>query len=1686
MLSAPHMNLAGFTIRNVIYAVDETIVARADTQRGERVVLKYQDTHRPAPELLARWRHEHAILSSIDSKWVIKTLGLKQFERNLVLVLEDFGSTNLAQLIAQQPLDLAERLAIAIQFASALADVHAHGLIHGDIAPKNVLVEVSTMRVKLCDFGLSSRLDHEQKLGYDNFLRGTLEYMSPEQTGRTNLDVDYRSDLYSLGISLYELFSGRKPFHSNDPMTLLHAQIAIMPVPLHRLDPLIPEPISELVQKLLAKSPDERYQSSFGLIRDLTQCNQQWQRGQRIAPFALAQADVPERFCIAQKLYGRGSESALILAAFERVTAGHAELLLISGYSGIGKSALVSELHQPIIAERGYLIRGKCDQYSRNQPYSALIQAFQQLVRQLATEGEERRGYWKAELSACLGEHAGAVVEIIPNLALLIGTPAALAPLPAAEKENRFHIAFAQFVKALASSSHPLLLFLDDLQWADAPTLKLLQHILQDGSERCVLIVGAFRDNEVDETHGLSLCIAAIERANGRVERLQLRNLEPAHVASLVADTLHCSEATVAPLAALCFEKTRGNPFFLGQLLRMLHEQGDIHYQRSEGVWHWNIEHIRQRGITENVVELMLDKVRLLAPLTQKFLASAAHLGGSFDMRQLMAVCAQDAVTAAAVLWPALQSGLVLPLNEQYKFSDSPEQLEQARYRFLHDRVQQAAYQLTPASELQDLQLRCGRLLLAASSSLEQDERLFIILHALNSAVALIDDPAERAQLLALNLRAGMKAKSASAFPTAVSLLRQAKALLVLDAWMQQPDECLVLYCELAEAEYLSGNFEQAEALYPEGIAASDSVIAKVTLCLVQVDQYHIQGRFADSYPVLNFALELLGGSFPATEEQAGFAFVEEFARTEALLAQQDKAQLLSAPEMTQAQHLLEMRIYFGLSYSTYQTGRFNAFVVDACRMVQATLRNGQGDLSCIAYVAYVTAMSAAKRPYALCFEMGKLALTLAEQRENRYFRLTVYQYFSSFYQHWGEPLSNTLFYLDRGVELGQSGINPLAAGYCTLLGSVNRFVLGTTLDVLQLECERGCKFLQQSHQPNTENMLRYGVLQPLLALRGNRSDATDGLSAAEFFNGDYQSPSIPLALHLSATLRHSYLLGDGEQWRLSSGGLGIIGMCLPDSPSLVDAMFYTALGLLRSELNDTTDMSSNCAAVAGYLTNFQLWALGCSDNFRHKAVLIEAELARARDDDSAAMDLYAQAIDAAGEAGYCVGEALANELYARFWLARKQKQLANNFIRDAYYHYRRWGADVKCRQLETQWPGISFRVLERQQHGASQQTRSYRSGSEHSDQLDLHSLLKANQVLAKEIQLDSLLQKMLGVLLENAGAEHGFIVLVDDDAMIVEVSGGVSDGHRFDAKLIRRPLLELTHCERPVLPSAIIEYVVLTRTTLLLNNPALDQRFSNSRYLIQRQPKSVLCLPVNAQGKLVALVYLENNLMESVFTAKHQLTLELLSSQAAISLVNARLYESLELKVLQRTEELRQMSMKDGLTGIANRRSFDERLAVELRRGQRSQAPLSLLMIDIDHFKQFNDHYGHFEGDGCIRAVAMLLNSVVSRASDLVARYGGEEFAILLTDTDANAAVLVANACLNAMLELAIAHAGSPIGGHVSLSIGICTLTVTGDVASETIITQADQALYQAKRTGRNRYCQYLAPESVETVVVA
>lgn len=1680
------MKLSGFTVSEVIHAAGDTVVASARTAAGEAVVLKVLDAEHPAPEISARWQHEYAMLQSVDSPWVIKARALHQQGRRSVLELEDFAATDLAKVINRGLLDFSDRLSIALQLAQAVSDVHKHGLIHSDIAPKNVLVDLARLRIKLCDFGLATRLEQESFREQSQHPRGTLDYMAPEQTGRTNLAVDYRSDFYSLGVTLYELFAGRRPFQIDDPLSLLHAQLTLQPEPLDAVDPELPPALSQLVQKLLAKYPDDRYQSSFGLIQDLTRIADIWTRDRRVPGFPLGQADVPERFCLSQRLYGREREIEAALQAFERVSEGRGELLLISGEAGIGKTALVAELHRPIIARRGYFLRGKCDQFGRNQPYAALVRAFEPLLQQLASEGETRRHYWRGQLTDALGAQAAAIADILPHLTLLMGHLPALPMVPPGESEQRFHIAFLQFVKALAASNHPLLLFLDDLQWADVSTLKLIEHLVCDDDTQSILIVGTYRDNEVDDAHPLALMAARLSASHGPMTRIRLRNLGSEQVSTWVADTLRQSEQQVAALRRLVMEKTHGNPFFVGQFLSTLVQHGALQYDRSIGGWRWDIDQISASGMTDNVVTLMLNKLRMLGPDSQRALAIAAELGESFALRDLMLVENDDASTCHARLWPALQAGFLMPLNEDYKFEHDPDLLAGARFRFLHDRVQQAARDLTPESERMSLQRHCGQRLLAACVGNELDERLFTILACLNAAVSIIDRQDARTQLSALNVRAGLRAKQAAALDAAVDYLRLGRALLPTDAWQTDPERTLLLFRELAEAEYLAGHFDAAEAIYPEAIAAAPTIIGKVSMLLVHADQLHIQGRFPDAMPVLRQALLLLGRPFPETESDAGALFPAEFATTEAALAPFSHEALLAAPEMQDPERLLEMRVYFALSYATYQSGAFASFAVDACRLVQTTLRHGQSDLACIAYVTYMTAMAAMKKPYAQCYAMGRLSLTLAEQRQSQYFRMPVYQYFAPFYQHWCEPLSATLPYMERGLELALTGINPLSGGFCVLLGAVNRAIQGIPLEELAQDCERALKFLRKSRQPKSDAMLRVGVIQPMLALKGQTLDPlsfdSEDFKCDSIFQGDYQTPSIPLAFYHTARMRQAYLFEAAETWSTAAAQVNMVGLCLPDSPTWVEAQFYLAMGLLRDSFAGASgrDAETRLAEAEQILSLFRTWSQDCAANFRHKALLIAAEVARARGEERAAMDFYAQAIEAAGDAGFLVCEALANERYADFWANHQQRQLARNFVKEAYHLYRRWGATAKCQQLERLWPEVSLSSY-RARSVSSVSGGTYRHTSEHASYLDLQSLLKANQLLARELQLDSLLRQMLSVLLENAGAERGAIVLDDNGRLIVEVVGGLNAGNRLESSRVARPLGEPESASSPAwLPSELIEYARLTRTTLVINNPHLDERFARSAYLLARQPKSVLCLPVVTQGRIVALVYLENNQLENAFTLKQQQTLELLSAQAAISLVNAHLVEHLEAKVEARTRELRMMTMKDGLTGIANRRAFDEQLDVEWRRCLRDGAPLSLLMIDIDHFKQYNDSRGHLEGDQCIGLVARTLDVVAQEVDGMVARFGGEEFAMLVPETRLETAIQVAERSLAAMAAQAVAHPRSSVGPWVTLSIGVCSLDPTQATNDErmlssplALVAKADQALYRAKQEGRNCWRQ-------------
>ncbi|MBU2870868.1 diguanylate cyclase [Colwellia sp. E2M01] len=1685
------MNLSLFEIQNIIYSYEDTVVARAISHHPEitdsTVIIKYQNTDYPSAELDSRWKNEFKLLQAIDSNWVIKAHALKQHKNSHILVLEDFSSTNLSHLIAKDTLTFEQRLHIACQLTTALADVHQAQLIHRDLNPSNILINPDTLQIKLCDFALATRLSHKQVKAPNHKLWGKFEYISPEQTGRTNINVDYRSDFYSLGITLFELFTGRLPFISRNAMTLLHSHIARTPEPMVDVKPGTPLVISAIVSKLMEKSPDNRYQSSFGLQTDLDNSLSQWQQSNHIDNFPLATTDVSLQFNVSNKLYGRQHELITILNAYQRTCIGQTELVMVSGYSGVGKSALVNELQKTILATDGLFITGKCDQYNRGQPFVVLIDALKQLLQHLLSESNEKLKQWRTKLQMVLGNNAAIITELLPDLALIIGQPPTLTALPPAESEMRLNMVFIDFVSALYSKERPLVIFLDDLQWVDIPTLTLLQKQVSDNNKQGLFIIGAYRDNEVDQAHPLVKVIDSMAQ-DEFLTQLHIAPLQIQHVQQLLCNTLQCDFESVASLAELCMQKTQGNPFFLNQFLLALYQKNSIQYHHEKGVWLWSIEEINQHAMTDNVVDLMIVKFKKQSHESQLLASIAAHLGHNFTLRQLSSACKGDLITTAKNLWPLLEAGFILPQDEHYQFIDDEYRLNQSQYAFLHDKVQQAAYQLTPEEGREQLLLHIGRHWLENITDEELNSNLFTLLRVLNGAINIIDDEKELTKIVGLNVKAGLKSKDAATYKDAAKYFTFAKKHLAADAWSHNLPQALAVNKGLIETEFLAGNIDVARALYLDCINTAPTDKAKIALILVQADQFQSRGSFADAITVLMGGLAILKVDFPANESEAKKQLNNTFSHTQELRKTYSDEQLLAAEKMTSEQCLLRMEIHNALAPAFYLSGSALSYATNACKMVQLTLEFGQCELSSIGYAAYATAMSMMGEKPPACYQMSKLAKSVSDLWESKYHRATIYQYFASSYQHWCEPIENTYPYLDQVIEWGEEGTNLVFAGYCVLFKACNKLIKGEPLEELQADIEQGLAFLTKKQQPATVNFVLLGAYQSVLALQEktipSRSLNTASFNINDHFTNDFHTPSMGMAFYTFTALRYAYLMGDKTLQTQCIKNIDIVCMFLPDSPIMTESLFYLALILIdgiekdieknSDKTNTNKEKSSNNLAKAQEICQqFKSWSVHSDKNYLHKYYLLSAEIAQVQQNDKAATEFYAKALDAVEAANFIHIEALINERYAKYWRNIGQNRIAENCIKDAHYLYSRWGATAKCTQLEEQWPQQRFNIISTTftSHGNLQhsiQSSSYNQAQS----IDLHSLLQTNQLLSEEIYVNSLLEKMMTVLMENAGAQYGAIIISEDNQLTVEIVGSIANpSTSIDSKLHNINLDDVDSAQQPLLPDALVRYTQKTMKTLIIDNPGDDPRFIHNTYLRMNKPKSVLCLPITGQGRLIAIVYLENNLTEHAFTKKHKDMVELISAQAAVSLINARHYETLENKVAQRTEELQLLAIKDGLTGIFNRRKFDVTLDKEWGRASREFTSLSLMMIDIDHFKAYNDNYGHPEGDACIKLIAQTLNSIVARKNDFVARYGGEEFVILLTTSDQETIESIAQHCIEKVRALAIPHQFSETADHITISIGMATLTALPHVSSSTLIKQADTALYQSKEKGRNQF---------------
>ncbi|HEY1011381.1 MAG TPA: serine/threonine-protein kinase PknK, partial [Herpetosiphonaceae bacterium] len=1002
-----------YAISQQLHVGDHTVVYRGErTGDGRPVILKVLKTPHPAPPDIARLRHEYEVARRLDLPSVVRPLALEPFDQTMALVLEDFGGQSLDRLGG--PADPGLVLRLAIGLADTLGQIHGRNVIHKDVKPANIIANLATGEIKLTDFGIASTLSRETPALFSpNRLEGTVAYMSPEQTGRMNRALDYRSDFYSLGVTLYQLLTGELPFQSADLMELIHSHIAREAPPARRADGALPPQVAAIVARLLAKTAEERYQSAFGLKADLEECERQWRETGAIAPFPLGRADLSERFQLPQRLYGRERELDGLLAAFERARSGRSELLLVAGSSGIGKSSLVHEIHKPVVRERGYFASGKFDRLERSIPYSALINAFRDLARQLLSEDEERLAGWRGRLLAALAPNSRLISDAVPEVALIVGEQPAPPELPPAEAQHRFAYVFHSFVQVFAQPEHPLVLFLDDLQWADSASLKLIEQLLADRAGRALLLIGAYRDNETGAGHPLLLTLDALKDAEAPVSSISLAPLALDDVARLAADTLHADPASVRPVAEAVFQKTAGSPFFINQMLQTLYERGALRADPGRLRWTWDEAELRGMQIADNVVELLAAKLRQLPPASGELLRHAACMGAGIDL-QTLALLGDDPAATVAALWPALSDGFLTPLGDSYKLLDGADSASlrallavvQVELRFAHDRVQQAAYSLLEPAERAALHGRIGRLLLEHLPPSQREERIFDIANQLNFAADLIDDPAERELLARLNLRAGGKALASGAYAQAVDYLQAGLRLLPADCWERRPELARDLHAAAAQAAYLNRDFAEMERLIALGLAHAASLLEQVPLYEIRIQYHTSQNNMTQAVATAREVLGLLGVKLPAKPTLLHVA--GGLAATRLKLARTSIDAIKRLPPMADPEKLAALRILMSAVDGAYIAAP-NLFPLIVFRMVELSLRHGNAPQSPFAYAIFAILMGAVLGDTPGGYAFGRFAIELMDQLKADELRAKVYVSFNITIRHWTEHLHSTL-----------------------------------------------------------------------------------------------------------------------------------------------------------------------------------------------------------------------------------------------------------------------------------------------------------------------------------------------------------------------------------------------------------------------------------------------------------------------------------------------------------------------------------------------------------------------------------------------------------------------------------------------------------------------------------------------------
>ena len=1602
--------------RSVLHERSRTTVY-LDHDGDTPVVVKVLNDAQPTSEELARFQRDLAITRHLDMPGVRRVLRKDRVGGRHALVLEYAPGRPLQPRVARDASDLREFLHTALAITRALGDVHDRHVVHKDVRPGHLIRDATTGAVTLIDFGIASRLELQvADAGRPELIEGTLAYISPEQTGRTSRVVDWRSDLYSLGATFFELLAGRPPFALDDPGALVHAHLARTPPRADEVNPVIPAAIADIIERLLAKDADDRYQSARGLAHDLEQCLASLERDGRVERFQLATRDASGRLRFPARLYGREADAAALLDAFTRIRTSSRELALVAGDPGVGKSSVVHELDRPIAEGDGLFIEGKFDQLRRSVPYSALEQAFRQLVDTLLTAPNDEFTRSRDRIAGALGAASAALLPVVPTLERVLGVLPPLGEAASAEVQNRFRTATQAFVRAIASPERPLVLFLDDLQWADMASLEVLRWILTDPDGAHVLVIGAYRANEVPSGHPLHELLRATQTAQVPTHTLRLSDLALADVRSLVADTLHVSAADATELAALVHAKTRGNPFFVRRFIQSLGEDGHLRFDQGALRWTWDVASIASLNITDNVVELVAAQLGRLPDDTRVAVQSAACVGGRFDLAMLSAATGRTADDLRAALWPAVEAGLLNPRGDA----------QESSYAFVHDRVRQAAYDALDDAARAKAHLEIGRSLLARTASEQREERVFEIVNQLDMAAHLIDDAGERRALADLNLSAGRRAAASAAYEPACRYLSTGRSLLGEQAWSERYDLTLALQSALSEAAYLSGALDDADRVTDDVVAHARTALDAFTARDTRVMVAYARDR---QDLVLQHGLEALrelGVRFPASPNTA--SVVVDLARTKLALRGRVIESLAELPTMTDAGTIAAMQMIERMIPAAFRSGS-KLFPLLVFRLVRLSVRHGNSPVSAFGYSTYAISLCGVLGDYDGGYRFSLVGQRVAERFNAPAFRAKALFVVGNFVRHWREPLAECIEPLAQSWRLGMESGAQFEAIWSTFYRLL--WLLQSGRELAEVESEIVAMeglLAQDAGAADAGKLLRQAV-----ANLSEKHAANPVRLAGPHYDETSMQPrhaaatdQTHLCFYHALKLQLAVWFGDADGARHHAREAERRIEAVTSMPYVPIIRFYAALAALDAWRADPSRRGLDHVARVR-ARKLAAWAKRAPMNYRHKYLLIEAERARSAGRSGEARERFDAALAAAKTSGLVHEEALVLERAGAFYQSLGQSLIASALLSEAARAWRHWGAHAKVEQLERAYPSLVMRDSGTRMPGAA----SHDGGGTTASVLDLAAMTKAAGAISGVG--DQLLERLVSVAVESGGATRGALVTTrgtELEIAAVQTAGG--DTGR--SEVVHRVL----DAGAPVCDAAI-RLVARTHQPLVVHDVRADARFRDHPWIMSGDARALLCVPIILRQQLGGVLYLENTAPGS-FTPDRVEVLTVLGGEAAIALENARLFDA----QVRLTEAQKRFVPHEFL------RSLNRTDIAQVALGDAIEKTMSVLFADVRGFSTLIEGMTPTESIEFINGYLGAMEPSITKYGGFVDEYQGDGMLALFdaSPDDAVRGALDMFASLEALNEQRNRSGRAPI----RIGIGITTgRLILGTIGGET-----------------------------------